>query len=320
MNLNPKSPSLFSLKRYIKEVEFLCKDRVVNRYTFLPDPAQLIDFGREISLRKILLALLNKKKQKELKILFVKAFDSFCREIINSGKKQLQGVIESYISLLELIHLVDKGFVYAALIDEEYGEETKEIFNKLVRNYFGAIYILRVKYTAIISYLFDYVDDNKIFEAPQKRVKVFSNAADKKAVELARNYALLAYLESSLQDYEILKEEENGHERILLANGFPIYKYTKKALKNYTIYVIELDINIKRALIEEYFRLRPPGVMESVMKKLSSPEQVENLLRTFIKIHPQIKKPKFEENKSKIFALVGPSIETGFRLLLITNN
>lgn len=126
---------------------------------------------------------------------------------------------------------------------------------------------------------------------------------DENKANLAINTGRLAYLEASMDQFE---EYTSPNGQQFLVNKQVVYKYKGK-LSGYDIFIIELDRDIKRKLLEEYFKLREIGDGARVQDEFQNPDQVKHIVSLL-----QLNLP------SEQFVLIGPTIETNFRLLLVS--
>lgn len=120
--------------------------------------------------------------------------------------------------------------------------------------------------------------------------------------------ARLAYLESSLNQFVELKTASGDD---ITVNGEKVFKYRER-MEDYNLYLIELPREIKREMIEEYAGIGSSGIIKSIQEEFKKPEQI-NALAELLKVQ------KEESNNSRIrdFVIVGPSLETSFKILMM---
>lgn len=83
---------------------------------------------------------------------------------------------------------------------------------------------------------------------------------DENRANEAINTGRLAYSEASLDQFE---EYVSLNGQQFLVNKQPVYTYKDK-LSGYDIFIIELDRDIKRKLLGEYFNLGEKGIIAQV--------------------------------------------------------
>ncbi len=130
-----------------------------------------------------------------------------------------------------------------------------------------------------------------------------------KAFDKAELTARLAYLEASFLQFEQLKKS-NGD--AIYVNNEPVFKY-RQEIENYDLYVMELPREVKRNMVEEHVRTKPPGIIKSVQEELRKPNQIKHLSEVL-----KLQRADGDQEKPlSDFVIVGPSVETGFRILMI---
>ncbi len=126
---------------------------------------------------------------------------------------------------------------------------------------------------------------------------------NKHKADTAINTSRLAYLEASLDQFE---EYTSPTGQQFLVNKQPVYRYKEKLLGYDNLFVIELDRDIKRKLLEEYFNVREKRFIPQVQAEFQNPDQAKHIV-SLLQLNPS----------NEHFVLIGPTIETNFRLLLI---
>ncbi len=189
---------------------------------------------------------------------------------------------------------MNKGALYAGQF-----QETTNLshFNQVIADYLQASNVLNRKYLALYKYLFASHDHPQPSSQNTKSKQM-------RQLDIIKNIALLAFLESSINDFEIFSTNNTKP----LFNSKPIFKYTKPLPFQSQLFVLEPNTQNKHYLIERYLNLEPLSYTPS---NKSSQQQIKETITQIEKIF------NFSKHKQS-FMIVGPSIETSFKLLLIT--